>query len=106
MSLIKLLALSTFLSLSAAHSWIERLMRIEFNGTLIGAPGYIRGSVPRTPTFDDHQMQNLLPPPHRKCKPSLLKSDRICKAIQTIGNYSEEFPQLRVRPGDYFALQY
>lgn len=106
MSLFQIFLSLNMLSFCAAHSWVERMMRIDFSGTLVGSPGYIRGTVPRSPTFDDHQMQNLLPPSRGRCGPTLLKSDRICKETQTIGNYSEDFPRLRVNRGDYVALQY
>lgn len=107
MSLFQLFLYLAILTLCIAHSWVERVNYIFMNGSLSqDNPGYIRGAVPRSPTFDDHQMQNLLPQPYGRCKPALSNTDRICKDTQTIGNYSEEFPMLVVSPGDYIALQY
>lgn len=33
---------------SLGHSWVERLMRIDHHGTMVGKPGYIRGTISRT----------------------------------------------------------
>ncbi|KAH7137889.1 hypothetical protein EDB81DRAFT_901760, partial [Dactylonectria macrodidyma] len=80
-----------------AHSWVERLMRISSNGTMIGEPGFIRGAVARSdPAFTDFQMQALL----------LSNEVPICKTAQATGNYTTELPPLQAYPGDFIALQY
>lgn len=92
--------------LTIAHSWVEQLRRIDLDGTMQGKPGFVRGAVSRLdPEFaGDLSMQYLLPPNGRN--PELYISDHICKDTQTIGNYSERFPQLLAQPGDYIALQH
>lgn len=96
-----------FGSLCQAHSWVERLMKISTNGTLIGAPGYIRGAVSRlSPDFSDHAMMNLLPPEDGRCIARTRDSDMICKGTQAVGNYSSDYPRLRASPGDFIALQF
>ncbi|KAJ3469756.1 hypothetical protein MRS44_003821 [Fusarium solani] len=90
----------------AAHSWVERLMRIHPNGTMVGKPGYIRATVSRLdPSFNDLQMQHLLPPNDGVAR-SLTEQDRMCKESQTFGSYSPELPPLEARAGDFIALQY
>jgi hypothetical protein len=83
-----------------AHSWVERLIVMDGNRTLVGDPGYTRGAISRlAPFFNDFQMQYLLPTdPDGK--------DKICKSTQTVRNYTSEFPPLRARPGSYIAIQY
>lgn len=79
------------------HSWVERLMRIELNGTMIGDPGYIRGTMSRLdPAFTDTVMQSLLTD----------FDEPICKATQATRRYSVEFPALKAHAGDFVALQY
>lgn len=92
------------LCLVVSHSWVERLMVFDNHGTMVGQPGYIRGAVSRLdPSFDDYQMQHLLPPSGRS---AILPGDKICKASQTIGNYTSELPELQAWPGARIALQY
>lgn len=77
-------------------------MVIADNGTMVGKPGYIRGTISRLdPTFNDFQMQHLLP-----TSPENLDRDNICKSTQTFRNYSAEFPALKAPPGGFVALQY
>ncbi|KAK2609316.1 hypothetical protein QQS21_002097 [Conoideocrella luteorostrata] len=94
-----LLALVSF---ALSHSWVERLMVVASNGTMIGAPGFIRGAVSRsTPAFHDLQMQHLLP-----ITPEGFFSDQICKNTQTTRNYTTALPALQAYSGDFIALQY
>jgi hypothetical protein len=100
----KILLILSLTGLTVGHSWVERLMRVDLNGTMVGKPGYVRGAVSRlNPAFNDFQMQHLLPSTGQE---SSLQSGRICKETQTIGNYSQELPQLEAYPGDFIALQY
>lgn len=90
-----------------AHSWVERLMRVDLNGTLMGRPGYIRGAVSRLDSsFNDFAMQHQLPPVARYDGPMIEMPDHICKETQVFGNYSQDLPALRASPGDFIALQY
>ncbi|KPM33974.1 hypothetical protein AK830_g12600 [Neonectria ditissima] len=74
---------------------------------MVGPPGFIRGAVSRDePSFNDLQMQHLLPPNDRVRPQGVFKSDLMCRDTQTFGNYSLKFPQLEAHPGDYIALQY
>ncbi|KAK4071128.1 hypothetical protein Purlil1_13502 [Purpureocillium lilacinum] len=91
-------------SVIKSHSWVERLMVFDSHGTMVGVPGYPRGAVSRLdPNFNDFQMQHLLP--SGPTDDNAL-SDRICKATQTIGNYTNTLPPLYAWPGAFIALQY
>lgn len=97
-------ALALYFAVGLSHSWVERLMVFDSHGTMTGDPGYIRGAVSRQdPAFNDYQMQHLLPPLARSAIPP---SDKMCKHTQTMGNYTEEFPELQAWPGARLALQY
>ncbi|KAL1903606.1 hypothetical protein Sste5346_000235 [Sporothrix stenoceras] len=91
----------------AAHSWVEQLMSIASNGTMSGAPGYIRGYVSRAmPGFNDGMDDFLIPPNGRPTGNEILATDSLCHPSQTVGNYSTDFPMLTVTPGGYIALRY
>lgn len=93
-------------SLVICHSWVEQVMRIALNGTLIGPVGYMRGYVGRSdPGFVDHANTHLLPPNGRS-EGVVLNSDGICSPSQKIGNYSPKYPMLSAAPGDFIALRY
>lgn len=92
--------------LSIAHSWVERLLRIAPNGTMIGPQGHIRAFSPRTPTLNQADNFNLVPPNGRPDGKVIHSDDLICKSTQTIANYSGQFPMLSAAPGDLVALQY
>lgn len=92
---------------AAAHSWVEQLMSIGTNGTMSGAPGYIRGYVSRAmPSFNDAMDDFLIPPNGRPTGNEILSTDTLCHPSQTLGNYSTDFPMLTVTPGGYIALRY
>ncbi|RKL10305.1 hypothetical protein BFJ70_g16515 [Fusarium oxysporum] len=109
--MIKLLKLIYFIattlpSSALAHSWVERLMKIHRNGTMVGNPGFVRGAVSRLdPRFNDSQMQHLLPPNDR-ATPRISTLDRMCKESQLIGYYSPDLPQLEAHAGEYISVQY
>jgi hypothetical protein len=92
--------------LSIAHSWVERLLRIAPNGTMIGPEGYIRAFSPRTPTLNQADNFNLIPPNGRLDGKVIHSDDLMCKSTQTIANYNGQFPMLSAAPGDLVALQY
>ncbi|KAH8747639.1 hypothetical protein F5883DRAFT_609257 [Diaporthe sp. PMI_573] len=92
--------------LSIAHSWVERLLRIARNGTMIGPEGYIRVFSPRTPTLNQADNFNLIPPNGRPDAKVIHPDDLICKSMQTIANYSGQYTMLSAAPGDLVALQY
>lgn len=102
-----LLVIFLVLPLTWAHSWVERLRRLDLNGTMVGDPGYVRGFVSRLdPTFNDLRMQHHLPPNGRDAELGILPSDRICRDSQRAGQSSDIFPRLWARPGDFIALQH
>ncbi|KAJ6440928.1 Histone H2B [Purpureocillium lavendulum] len=96
--------IASMLALTMSHSWVERLMVLNTDGTMIGTPGYPRGAVSRLdPNFNDFQMQHLLP---SGLAPVIAPQDRICKSTQTVGNYTSTLPLLHAWPGAFIALQY
>ncbi|KAI6425725.1 hypothetical protein MCOR21_007076 [Pyricularia oryzae] len=93
-------------SLVICHSWVEQVMRIALNGTIVGPVGYMRGYFGRNdPGFVDRANTYLLPPNGRS-KGVILNSDGICSPSQKIGNYSPKYPMLSAAPGDFIALRY
>ncbi|KAI6569836.1 hypothetical protein MCOR04_008232 [Pyricularia oryzae] len=93
-------------SLVICHSWVEQVMRIALNGTIVGPVGYMRGYFGRNdPGFVDRANTYLLPPNGRS-KGVILNSDGICSPSQKIGNYSPKYPMLSAAPGDFVALRY
>ncbi|KAJ9130548.1 hypothetical protein NKR23_g12135 [Pleurostoma richardsiae] len=89
-----------------AHSWVEQLLRIAPNGTMVGPAGFIRGYVGRSPGFDEALDLNLIPPNGRPDGKIIHSDDLMCRSTQTVGNYSTEYPMLRAAPGDLVALRY
>ncbi|EON98590.1 hypothetical protein UCRPA7_5951 [Phaeoacremonium minimum UCRPA7] len=92
---------------TSAHTWVEQLMRIASNGTLVGEPGFIRSYTPRTdPAFHDSEMSYLIPPNGRPTGNKILETDNICHPSQTVGTQSAGFPVLTTAPGDFISLRY
>jgi len=103
MVLAGLFALSPFAN---AHTWIEQLMVIAPNGTMVGEPGYARGNVLRSnPSFGDPKMVNILPPDGRTIN-TLVASDLMCKSTQTTQVQTDGSPRLQAAPGSAVALRY
>lgn len=103
-SLVVLLALT---GNAIGHSWVEQVIRIALNGTLVGPVGYMRGYVGRTdPGFADPANTYLLPPNGRQDGNNLRSDDRMCAPAQRVGNYSVKHPMLSAAPGDLIALRY
>ncbi|OCT50298.1 hypothetical protein CLCR_06751 [Cladophialophora carrionii] len=92
--------------LALAHTWVEQLMVIAPNGTLVGEPGFPRGNVLRgTPGFGDPTMVNLIPPDGRTIN-QILPSDLMCKSSQTSQTQTDGSPRLQASPGDAVALRF
>lgn len=98
------LVLTIFLGLFTtvhAHSCVERLMRIAYNGSMVGTPGFPRGYVDRNApdigNFDDKTIFRINPP---------IEASLLAHPSQRTFNYSQQFPRLTAAPGDLVALQY
>lgn len=66
MELPKVFTLAALFINSIAHSWINRFMRINSEGTMVGPPRYIREELSRDESsFSDFPMLHLLPPNDR-----------------------------------------
>lgn len=101
-----LLALLCLLSFASAHTWVEQLMVIAPNGTLVGQPGFARGNVLRgSPGFNDPTMVNLIPPDGRPIN-QIQPSDLMCKSSQTSSTQTDGSPRLQAAPGSGIALRY
>ncbi|KIV81551.1 hypothetical protein PV11_03727 [Exophiala sideris] len=112
MSLSKLSVRGTLLGLLAAipftsaHTWIEQMMVIAPNGTLVGTPGFARGNVLRSsPGFGDPSMVNLLPPDGRTIN-EILSTDLMCKSTQIDQNQTDGSPRLQAAAGSAVSLRY
>lgn len=93
-------------SLTSAHSWIEQMMVVAPNGTMVGSPGYARGNVMRSdPGFSDPTMVNLIPPNGRTIN-TILDTDLMCKSTQTTESQTNGSPRLQAAPGANIALRY
>jgi hypothetical protein len=105
MVLLSALVAAFTLSTAQAHSTVERLIRISYNGgAMVGTPGYPRGYLNRntwTGTGDndfDHQTIWRINPP--------IENNTLAHPYQRSANYSTDFPALVAAPGDLIALQY
>lgn len=104
---VLLTALLALASHSAAHSNVERLMRIAPNGTMVGKEGFPRGFVSRTnPAYSDPAVGWLLPPNGRPDGKVIHPDDKVASPPQRVANYTNELPMLVASPGDLIALQY
>jgi len=90
----------------AGHTWIDQLTVIAPNGTFVGAPGYSRGYVQRSPQFTDASMTNLIPPDGRSTGNEILPTDGICMPSQQTPNQTEGSPRLQAAAGSFVALRY
>lgn len=96
---VKAAAVLAFAQSISAHSWVENVMRIASNGTMVGEPGYARGWMARTePGWGDAIPQHLLPP----------SGQAFYSGEEVINKYEFEahpkFPMLKASPGDHIAL--
>ena len=88
------------------HSWIEQMQVIGSNGSFVGNYGYPRGYVARQdPTFNGHSDMWLLPALDSG-RLRINGSDSLCHTAQRTQNYSSQYPELTVSPGDWVALKY
>ena len=94
-------------SLTSAHTWIEQMMVVAPNGTMVGNPGYARGNVLRsTPGFSDPTMVNLIPPNGGRTINTIFDTDLMCKSSQTTQTQTNGSPRLQAAPGANIALRY
>ncbi|KIV97307.1 hypothetical protein PV10_01069 [Exophiala mesophila] len=92
--------------LALTHTWVEQMMVIAPNGTLVGQPGYPRGNVLRgTPAFGDPAMVNLIPPDGRPIN-VIEPSDLMCKVSQVSQSQTDGSPRLQAAPGAAVALRF
>ena len=92
--------------LASAHTWVEQLMVIAPNGTMVGDAGYARGNVLRgSPGFSDPTMVNLIPPDGRTIN-QIFPSDLMCKSSQTAQTQTGGSPRLQAAAGDAIALRF
>lgn len=97
----------TLVAIANAHSWVEQLTVIAFNGTFVGAPGYARGNYLRTtPGFNDTTMTYLIPPNTRQNVTLVLPTDKMCKDTQQTQTQTDGSPRLQASPGSAIALRY
>ena len=94
-----------FTAVANGHSWVEQMMVIGANGTLVGEPGYARGNVLRTAQgFSDPSMVNLIPPDGGS---NVITPDMaMCKSTQQTPNQTANSPMLQAAPGAMIALRY
>ncbi|KIX07412.1 uncharacterized protein Z518_02065 [Rhinocladiella mackenziei CBS 650.93] len=91
---------------TSAHTWIEQLMVLAPNGTMVGEPGFARGNVLRgTSGFSDPAMVNLIPPDGRTIN-DIQPADLMCKSTQTSQTQTDGSPRLQAAPGSAVALRF
>lgn len=107
---IRFLALALLFSGATGHSWVEQLMNIAANGTMVGEPGYQRGFIARNdPNFSDDNMVNkiLVSTLDPNTVQQSLKDTPMCKSSQQQPQQpSGNFPRLKASPGSVVALRY
>lgn len=100
------IALATFGSLAAAHTWGEQLQVIGADGAYKGNPGYIRSYTPRSdPGFNDDK-NVFLQPPNGEGRTRINSQDLACASQQQADDYTNGYPMLQAAPGDYYAIKY
>jgi len=93
-------------NLVQAHTWVEQLMVLASNGTMIGEPGYARGNVLRSASdFSDPTMVNIIPVDGRPIN-EIFDTDLMCKSSQTTQTQTDGSPRLQAAPGSAVALRY
>ncbi|KAK3329443.1 hypothetical protein B0H66DRAFT_24981 [Apodospora peruviana] len=100
-----------FVGFVASHSWTERTRRLAPNGTMIGNPGFERNHHDRAdPGFSDTSVVWLIPPNGVSRPAGILPDDKIVREEQRpyvpSTSYTEQYPKLKVAPGDFAALIY
>ncbi|KAK3341377.1 hypothetical protein B0T25DRAFT_340091 [Lasiosphaeria hispida] len=100
-------ALLAILQTTTAHSWPEEIRRIAPNGTMVGPSGYPRSHIPRGSSVPEDEIVWLLPP---NGGPKVFTPDlKIARPNQRElkdTSYTDEFPMLKVAPGDFVAVKY
>jgi len=98
---------------AAGHSWVERVMRLALNGTMVGTPGYDRNHIRRDEAFDDKNVVWKLPPDdapinsmNKTVKHPLNTVVKPQLMALTEASYPPEFPMLKAAPGDFIAIQH
>ncbi|KAK0731434.1 hypothetical protein B0H67DRAFT_475015 [Lasiosphaeris hirsuta] len=94
------------LKTATTHSWPEQIFYIASNGTMVGAPGYPRSHIPRG-TKPENDIVWLLPP--NGGPKAFLPDLKIARPDQRelkATSYTDEFPMLKVAPGDFVAIKY
>lgn len=85
------------------HSWNEQYQKIDSKGRYTGDYGYPRGFKDRIEPGGQDQSYMLPPPPNSK----LQQQDLLCsEASRSPKNYRDNFPRLKVQPGDFVAMRY
>lgn len=88
------------ISLICSHLWVERLIVISINSTIIGDSSYIYSAVFRVdPLFNNFKMQHLL-----LIVPKGLLIDKIYKDTQRNRTYTIDLPAFKAPPGAFIAL--
>ena len=105
-SALRWFLVALFFSTVSAHSWIEELLVIAANGTFVGSPGYARGNVLRSPSFNDKTMTYLIPPDGQANQSLIEPTDKMCKSTQRTQNQTEGSPRLQASAGAAIALRY
>ena len=95
--------LALLVSSVSAHSWVEYAYKLAPNGTMVGAPGYARGYVPRNstdPPFSDSIPVNILPVAGQ----SAYSGNEILNKFKYESN--PKFPMLEAEAGEYVAIMH
>ncbi|KAF2198417.1 hypothetical protein GQ43DRAFT_163142 [Delitschia confertaspora ATCC 74209] len=88
-----------------AHSWLEQLRAINEKGEYVGEYGYPRGFADKSkPGFTDSDVYLL--PPADISPPFINSSHLLCHPSQRTANQTQDYPRLKVQPGQFMALRY
>ncbi|KAK3695057.1 hypothetical protein B0T22DRAFT_348210, partial [Podospora appendiculata] len=101
--------LLSLLELATAHSWSRQTRRLAPNGTMIGAPGYERHHNDQDLGVAEDHISWVMPPNDRPDGKIIHLDDKIVRPNQRpLGDssYTDQYPMLKVAPGDFVAIQY
>ncbi|KAJ2904076.1 hypothetical protein MKZ38_008887 [Zalerion maritima] len=87
----------------SAHTWLEEILRIA-DGKFVGTIGYPRKYMPRdAPGFADTLAQNKI---LFGAGEEIPDTQLMCRADQTMNSYSDTYPKLTAKAGEWLALTY
>ncbi|KAL5411905.1 hypothetical protein PMIN04_010061 [Paraphaeosphaeria minitans] len=95
-------------SRTAAHSWIQQIVKVKDNGSYVGDWGYPRGFCAKGDTCDPGTVNNFQIPSNDANELFITEKDSLCKDSQRkpVQLDTAKYPRLKAAPGMHIALRY